>query len=149
MKLSDFIALLAIVMSIYSIWLQNKGVKQELLITNISEYTKRYQEIFEKLPKVLLDENFDINSLSDADKEGVVRPVWLYFDLCYEQYLLYYELGIVDKKLWKYWEVGMVSAFSRHSFYICWNIISNISAYPRSFINFVNHKMSSVHSYKL
>ncbi|NEP49613.1 MAG: hypothetical protein F6K65_12620 [Moorea sp. SIO3C2] len=145
MKLSDFIALLALIISIYSIWAQNKGIKQELLITNISEYTKRYQEIFEKLPKIVLDENFDINSLSEVDKEEIVRPVWLYFDLCYEQYLLYYELDIVDKKLWKYWEAGMVSAFSRPSFFTCWNIISTISAYPRNFTNFVNHKMSQLH----
>ncbi|NEP36268.1 hypothetical protein [Moorena sp. SIO3B2] len=145
MQLSDFIALLALIISIYSIWVQNKGIKQELLITNVSEYTKRYQEIFEKLPKIVLDENFNIDSLSDEDKEIIVRPVWLYFDLCYEQYLLHYELDIVDQKLWKYWEAGMVSAFSRPSFFICWNIISNISAYPRNFTNFVNHKMSQLH----
>ncbi len=145
MELSDFIAALALVLSIYSIWTQNKGVKQELLITNVSEYTKRYQEVFEKLPKIVLDKNFDISSLSDADQEKVVRPVWMYFDLCYEQYLLHYELDIVHKKLWKYWEAGMGSAFSRPSFYICWNIINSISAYPKNFTDFVNHKMSQLH----
>lgn len=146
MVLSDFIALLALVISIYSIWAQNKGVKQELLITNVSEYTKRYQEIFEKLPKILLDKNFDIDSLSDDEKEEVIRPVWLYFDLCYEQYLLHHELDVVDHKLWKFWQAGMVSAFSRPSFYICWKIINGISAYPRNFTNFVNQKMSQLHN---
>ncbi|NET82317.1 MAG: hypothetical protein F6J94_10325, partial [Moorea sp. SIO1F2] len=82
MVLSDFIALLALVISMYSIWIQNKGVKQELLITNVSEYTKRYQEIFEKLPKIVLDKNFNVDNLSDDEKEKIIRPVWLYFDLC-------------------------------------------------------------------
>lgn len=145
MQISDFIALTALATSLFSIWLQNRGVRKQLLVTNISEYTKRYQEIFEKLPKSVIDENFDINTFSEDEREKIIRPMWLYFDLCYEEYILYHELHLIDKKLWKYWEKGMTSAFSRPSFHQCWKLIFNNSFYPRPFSKFVNDKMITLH----
>ena len=71
MQISDFIALTALATSLFSIWLQNRGVRKQLLVTNISEYTKRYQEIFEKLPKSVIDENFDINTFSEDEREKI------------------------------------------------------------------------------
>ena len=145
MQVSDFIALTALVISLFSIWLQSRGVHKQLLVTNISEYTKRYQEIFEKLPKSVIDENFDISTFSEDEKEKLLCPMWLYFDLCYEEYILFHELNLIDKKLWKYWEAGMTSAFSRPSFYQCWELIFKNSYYPRAFSKFVNDKMIKSH----
>lgn len=138
MQLSDFVALTALIASFFSIWLQDRGVRQQLLVANISEYTKRYQEIFEKLPKSVVDEDFNLDSLSDDEKEEVLRYVWLYFDLCYEEYMLYHDLKLVNKKVWKLWEAGMISAFSRPSFSQCWTIISLKSFYPDKFTRFVS-----------
>ncbi|MEA5551652.1 hypothetical protein VB713_11790 [Anabaena cylindrica UHCC 0172] len=146
MQTSDFIALLALVVSFISIWIQNKGVHKQLLVSNISEYTKRYQEIFEKLPKIVLDENFNLNSLSDDDKEKLLRSMWLYFDLCYEEYTLYHELNLIDKKLWKIWQAAMKSAFSRPAFYQCWNFVFDKSFYPKPFSKFVNDEMIELHN---
>jgi hypothetical protein len=145
MVISDFISTTALIISIFSVWLQNKGVQKELLVSNISAYTKRYQEIFEKLPKSVLDENFDLNSLSEDDKEKLLRPMWLYFDLCYEEYMLYHDLNLINKKLWIHWETGMKSAFSRPAFYQCWNFVFDKSFYPLSFSTFVNEKMRELH----
>lgn len=145
MQISDYIASIALVISLFSIWLQNQGNKKQLLVGNINEYTKRYQEIFEKLPKSILDENFDINTFSENEKEKILRAMCLYFDLCYEEYILYYELNLIEKKLWKFWESGMMSAFSRPSFYQCWKLIFNNSFYSVSFSKFVNDKMTTIH----
>lgn len=145
MQTSNFISFLALIISLFSIWLQRRGVHKQLLVANISEYTKRYQEIFEKLPKSVLDENFNLNSLSEDDKENLLRPMWLYFDLCYEEYMLYHDLNLIDEKLWIHWKTGMISAFSRPAFYQCWDFVFNKSFYPLSFSTFVNDKMRELH----
>jgi hypothetical protein len=141
-QFSDFIALTALIVSLFSIWLQDRGARQQLLVANISEYTKRYQEIFEKFPKSILDEDFNLDSFSDDEQEKLLRYIWLYFDLCYEEYVLYYDLKLVNKQVWKLWEAGMVSAFSRSSFRQCWVVISYNSFYPEKFSKFVSNIMS-------
>ncbi len=157
MQTSDFLAFTALIISIYGIWMQNKGVqkqilaqnkgvRQQLLVANISEYTKRYQEIFEKLPKSVLDENFNLNSFSEDDKEKLLRSMWLYFDLCNEEYMLYHDLNLIDEKLWLLWEYAMTSAFKRPAFYQCWNVVFSNSFYPEPFSKYVNDKMIQLHN---
>lgn len=146
MQTSDFIASIALIISLFSIWLQNKGVRQQLLVANISEYTKRYQEIFDRFPKSVLDENFDLNSLSEDDKDKLLRTMWIYFDLCNEEYILYHELNLIDEKLWKIWDSAMKFAFKRPAFYQCWNVILQNTSYPKSFSKFVNDKMIELHN---
>ncbi|NJN12445.1 MAG: hypothetical protein HC815_32580 [Richelia sp. RM1_1_1] len=143
---SSLIASIALCISIFSIWLQNEGAQKQLLVANIGAYTKRYQEIFDRFPKSVLEDSFDLKSLSEDDKEKLLRPMWLYFDLCYEEYFLYYDLNLIDEKLWKIWETGMKSAFSRPAFFQCWNFVFNNSFYPMPFSKFVNDKMLELHN---
>ena len=149
MKLSDSIAFLALVTSLFStlfsIWVQNKGISKQLQVANISEYTKRYQEIFKKFPKTILEEKFNLDSLPSKEKEDLLRLMWLYFDLCYEEYMLYKDLNLINKKLWNMWEISMTSAFARPAFYQGWSFILRNSFYPDDFNTFVNLKMSSLH----
>ena len=58
-------------------------LEKQLLVANINEYTKRYQDIFQTFPKIILEPNFNLNSLSPVEKDNVLRSMWLYFDLCY------------------------------------------------------------------
>ncbi|MBD2207845.1 hypothetical protein H6G33_36430 [Calothrix sp. FACHB-1219] len=125
---------------------QNNGVRQQILVTNISEYTRRYQEIFEKLPKTVIEEDFKIDSFSENEQVTILRPMWLYFDLCYEEYTLYHELNLIDEKVWRLWESAMISSFSRPAFYQCWNLISQQSFYPQDFSKFVNDIMLKKHN---
>ena len=145
-QFSDIFSVLALVISVTSIWLQNRGVRQQLLVSNVSEYTKRYGEIFEKLPQSILDNSFNLDSLPENEKEKVLRTLWLYFDLCYEEYILFHELRLVDKKLWGHWESAMTSAFSRPAFYQSWQVIFNESFYPKPFSKFVSEKMAELHN---
>jgi hypothetical protein len=157
MQISDFIAFLALIISIYAIWIQNEGVRKQivaqnegiqkqLIVANINEYTKRYQEIIEKLPKSLIDKNFKLDSLTEDEQEKILRPMWLYFDLCCEEYILYHELSLIDEKIWRLWESAMISAFSRPAFYQCWQFILKESLYPPNFSNFVNSIMLNKHN---
>ena len=128
---SDIIASLALAISILTYLSENRGIRKQLAITNICEYTKRYQEIIKNLPKEVLADDFNLSNFSDKKQEEILRYMWLYFDLCYEEYVLYYELKLVDKKVWKIWESGIRSALNRPSFIQCWNIINENTDYGK------------------
>lgn len=140
---SDVIATIALVISLFSIWAQDKGVKKQLLVANIGEYTKRYQEIIWNLPESILSSNFDINYLDRAERIKILRYMWLYFDLCFEEYSLYHNLKLIDKKLWKIWESAIRASFSRPAFAQCWMIISQQTSYGSGFEKFINSIISS------
>ena len=72
--------------------------------------------------------------------------MWLYFDLCYEEYILYKKLKLINKELWNMWELSMKSAFARPAFYQSWNFILRNSFYPDYFKKFVNDKMLMLHN---
>ena len=149
MELSYFIAFLVLVISLFSIslliWFQNKGISEQLQIINIREYTKRYQEIFNRFPKSVLDANFDLRSLQEEERESLLRLMSIYFNLCFEQYILHYKLNLIDKKLWHIWELSMRSAFIKPAFRQCWDFIVNNSFYPDYFRKFVNNNMRMLH----
>ncbi len=148
MNLTDIIACIALAVSFFSIWLQTKNANKQLLITNICEYTKRYQEIILQLPESILYKDFDIDSLSDKEREKILRTMWIYFDLCYEEYSLYHHLKLIDKKLWTIWESGIKTALSREAFIQSWYIISEQTSYnnDRKFVEFIN-KIIKTHKY--
>ena len=140
---SDVIATIALVISLFSIWSQDKGVKKQLLVANIGEYTKRYQSIMWSLPESVLYSNFDISSLDRAERIKILRYMWLYFDLCFEEYSLYHNLKLIDKKLWKIWESAIIASFSRPAFSQCWVIISQQTSYGSGFEKFINSIINS------
>ncbi len=55
-------------------------MRSQLLVANISAYTKCYQEIFDRFPKYVLDKNFKFDSLSKEQQEKLLRAIWFYFD---------------------------------------------------------------------
>ena len=137
-QISDFLSILALIVSIGSILIQNIGVNKQLLISNINEYTKRYEDIIKNFPAIVIDDNFDINKLPIDEQETILCYMLIYFNLCYEEYILFHDLKLIDKKLWSIWKDAMEASFSRPSFRQCWIIVKEQSTYPRSFINFVN-----------
>ncbi|MBD2770640.1 hypothetical protein [Iningainema tapete] len=138
LQLSDVIATLALITSLFSIWIQDRGVRKQLLVANVSEYTKRYQEIILNLPKSVIFDDFNLASLDMAEQDKILRYMWIYFDLCYEEYSIYNDLRLVNKTLWKRWKSGMQSSFDRPAFQQSWYLISQNTTYPRPFVNFIN-----------
>ena len=132
---SDVIATIAIVISLFSIWSQDKGVKKQLLVA-----------IIWSLPESVLYSNFDISSLDRAERIKILRYMWLYFDLCFEEYSLYHNLKLIDKKLWKIWESAITASFSRPAFSQCWMIISQQTSYSSGFEKFINSIINSQHN---
>lgn len=138
MQTSDIIASLALLISLLSIWLQKSSDRSQIMVGNFLEYTKRYQEIISHFPKEVVEENFDLTSTSEVDREKLLRYMWMYFDLCYEEYCLY-KLGYIDRKLWTIWESGMKAAFSRPAFRQSWQLIIGNTSYKPDlgFIKFI------------
>ena len=143
MQTSNIIASVALIISLFSVWLQRRGVREQLLLANISTYTKRYEEIFDRFPKSVLDENFNLASLSEDEQEKLLRTMWIYFNLCYEEYFLYHNLKLIDKNLWKIWNSAMKTAFGRPAFCQCWEVIRNYTICSASFSEFVKEMMES------
>lgn len=139
LQLSDVLAILALIASLFSIWIQDRGVRKQLLIANVSEYTKRYQEIILNLPKTVVFNDFNLASLDVKEQDKILRYMWIYFDLCYEEFSIYHDLRLINQKLWERWKSGMISSFSRPAFQQCWYLISSNTQYPQSFVQFINY----------
>lgn len=135
---SDIIASLALITSLFSIWIQDRGVRKQLLVTNIGEYTRRYQEIILNLPKSVIFDDFNLASLEVEEQDRILRYMWIYFDLCYEEYSIYTDLRLINKKLWKRWKSSIVSSFSRPAFQQSWYLISQNTTYPEPFVDFIH-----------
>lgn len=138
MQPSDIIATVALVSSFFSIWIQDRGVRKQLLVANISEYTKRYQEIILNLPKNVIFDDFNLESLDVEEQDKILRYMWIYFDLCYEEFSIYKDLKLINKTLWRRWKSGMASSFNKPAFQQSWYLISNNTTYPQPFVNFIN-----------
>ncbi|BAY34102.1 hypothetical protein NIES2107_60070 [Nostoc carneum NIES-2107] len=128
MQVSDIIASLALIVAGASFWFQQKSDRKQLMVSNFLEYTKRYQEIIVHFPKEVVDENFNLSSFSENEQEEILRYMWMYFDLCYEEYSLY-KLGYIDLDLWSIWESGIKSSFSRSAFQQSWHLIRGNTNY--------------------
>jgi len=64
-----------------------------------------------------------------------------YFDLCYEEFLLY-EKNLIDEDFWNIWMEGMKFAFSKPAFEQAWAIIQKDTKFDEHFEKFVRTSMS-------
>ena len=137
MSTSDLLSLIAIIIASISLLLQRRDANKQLLVANFSTYTKRYQEVIEKLPSCIVSDSFNIDEISDEDKEKVLRYMWIYFDLCAEEFFLHKQKLIPDN-VWGIWKSGMLSSFARPSFQQCWLLIKTHSQFPSEFVRFID-----------
>jgi hypothetical protein len=138
-ELRDIIASLALLISTISIMVQILSLRKQLLRHNFSDYTKRYSDIMVKMPKEVINPYFDIFELDKDKQEEVIRAIWPFFDLCYEEYCLYRE-RLISRRLWNIWKHNMRLAMQRRSFYQAWGVISTFSHYEAcpEFLEFFN-----------
>ena len=72
-----------------------------------------------------------------------MRIMRLYFDLCYEEYSLFYDYGKIEKKLWKDWKEGIEASLSKNAFQNAWVIIHKDTTYSDSFDEFIEKIISN------
>ncbi len=78
-------------------------------------YPQIYRDIFMELPVNIESEAFSIDDLDDKNKEKTLKLLRSYFDMCSEEFYLN-KRGIIDKKVWKLWDLGIKSSIEKPAF---------------------------------
>lgn len=136
--------------ALYSGWRQGRNIEKQLVVQNeqlaaqnkqlitqqFSEYTKRYQDIIVNFPENINESTFKIELLEDELRNKLMRHMRLYFDLCFEEWLLN-EKNLIDQVIWFVWKDGIATALSKPAFIQAWHKILLDTKYGIDFENFV------------
>lgn len=131
------LALLGVVVALFSLIIQMRATKKQLELQNFMEYTRRYQEIMLNLPGSISTGKFLYAEPKSKKYDQEMRYVRAFFDLCAEQYLLTNN-GYVEKNIWVFWKKGIYSALNTKAFNEAWNIIKNDGHYDAEFVKFID-----------
>lgn len=109
---SVFVAIIGLIIAAIHFYRQNR-------LTFYAQYTKRNMEIMKEMPSCVLykeDKKLEDNKKKeDEDKyEKFKVNVFLYFDLCSEEYYLHRN-KYIEEKVWNDWKEGMADFFNRLS----------------------------------
>jgi hypothetical protein len=156
LNVSDQIALFGalatsfgVIYALYAGHKQGEAIQQQLELQNkqlitqqFAEYTKRYQEIIVNFPENINESNFDFKNLKTANYNKTMRYMRLYFDLCFEEWLLN-EQKLVDNLIWDVWEDGIKTAMSKTAFKQAWDLILDDTKYGKNFETFMSNIISN------
>ena len=117
METNDYIQLgilmVAIMAIVFSQWSDRKQRKLEMY----AEYTRRYQDIFMKMPD-------DIYNGTAPIDERTKKYMRFYFNLCSEEYHLWQSKFVKDN-VWELWMEGMQIETDHEIFHKAWEAIKN------------------------
>lgn len=101
--------LLVAIIGLFYSWNADRHQRRYMLY---SEYTKRYQDFFMKIPDGVYEGTapLDVNT---------IRYIRIYFDLCSEEYHLLKAKEITED-VWKVWEEGMQTALDNEIYIKAW-----------------------------
>ncbi len=132
------ILIVAIIAVIVSIVYTQKSIKASISLTQeqikaqmFSEYTRRYNEIFLKMPILLSDGK-------DKLDDEVLKYTRLYFDLCSEEYHLWAK-GMIDSDVFDIWKEGMQTLLKDTTYFKAWQLQE--CEYNLEFIEFFQHEV--------
>jgi hypothetical protein len=135
-----FITALTAVIAVIALVIQYRAAAKQLRLQNFIEYTKRYQDIILNFPETINEPTFMIDSLSEDIKAKTMRYMRAYFDLCYEEFVLY-QKKFIDDKFWEIWKGGMKAAFGKSAFRQAWQKIIKDTSFGTEFVDFVKRQM--------
>ena len=99
-----FCTIITIIISARQFYKQNR-------LNFYEQYTERNMQIMKEMPTYILYKN-DNDKIEDDNKEYFRKNVFLYFDLCSEEYYLS-QTGNLDEQVWNDWKDGMKDFFER------------------------------------
>ena len=140
---STIVTGLGVGVSIIALWLQLKKLNDQLMLQHFADYTKRYQEIFQRFPEEIHDPGFDLHGWQDYN--SIMRVLRAYFDLCFEQWYLHTQ-RMIDDRIWKIWEGGMKTAFSKLALQQAWLIVSRDTPFGKGFEDYVSSLITEAQS---
>ena len=116
--------ILAVVLAALAIVMSLRGIREQLWLTTFNEYTRRYADIMEDLPFDARNPQalFDLDSLPAREREGVLKVVRKYANLCSEEMYLH-QIGRIDKKTWSIWATGIRDTMRTPCFRRGWKLM--------------------------
>ena len=138
MAIANIIQLGILIVAVAAIICTQINANKQNRLQMYAEYTRRYQEIFLKMPDGIIDGTAKIDVITK-------KYMRLYFDLCSEEYHLWKDKAITDK-VWKLWIEGMQTECTPPLFKQSWDVLKNY--YGQDFQQFfereiVNHSLSA------
>lgn len=115
--------------------------KEQLQLNFFADYTKRYQEIILHFPESINEKTFQLDALSNEDKDKTLRYMRAYFDLCSEEYWLH-RRGHINDETWSEWKTGIDYALSKPAFKQAWQILRLDTIYYGEFTKMVEKAIS-------
>lgn len=118
-------------------------IRNELRIANFRAYSQRFWDICEKFPPEVLADDFVLNPSrvsSSYDLDELMKNMFLYFDLCREEWSLYFVLEVADMRVWEMWKVGIKGSMNRPAFRQAWEQLKGqfeCPSYP-GFVQFMD-----------
>ena len=98
--LAFLISVVTVIVGIYQFKRQHK-------LSFFERYTSRYQHIMEIMPESVLDGK----PLPQNNQEQAIHAIWLYIDLCSEEFYLHKQ-KYIEEKVWEEWKGGMKIMFA-------------------------------------
>lgn len=121
-----------------------RGMRDQLWLHTFSEYTRRYAEVVRDLPSEGRRPNssFDIQALSDAERDRVHNAARAYLNLTSEEFFLH-SRGRIDDETWSIWCAGIEQTVRLPWFRGAWADLEPEYAYVPEFGGFVNRCLSA------
>lgn len=97
-----------VLVAMVAVFVQIKGVRDQLWLHTFAEYTRRYSEITAKLPSESRHpgSSFSLATLPPDQRDEVINTARAYLNLCSEEFYLHNRRKI-DHDTWDIWRAGM------------------------------------------
>jgi hypothetical protein len=144
MTVADWIQLGVIAVAGLGIAMSLRSVRDRLWLQTFSDYTKRYDDILDRLPEEarLLEESLNPDDLTAVERRRLLIGFRRYFNLCSEEFYLRKRRRI-DVETWGIWEKGIRQTMRFPTFRRAWETIGVEYAYFADFRAFMQGVVDS------
>lgn len=138
MTVSDWIQLGVLAATGLAIVMSLRAVRDRLWLQTFSDYTRRYDDILDRLPEEarLQEQSLNLDELPTAQRGKLLVGFRRYFNLCSEEFYLRKRKRI-DGETWGIWESGIRATMRLPTFGRAWEIIGPEYAYFGDFQAFM------------
>jgi hypothetical protein len=115
--MKHFLETLVLVAAAVGVWVQLRGIQNQLWLQMFTEYTRRYSEVMAGIPFEAsgIGAPAELSTLEEDQRKAVIGGMRRYFNLCSEEFYLH-QKERVDGETWGIWQSG-IQASTRGPFF--------------------------------